>query len=274
MSLSRPAPARALRAAPSQHAPSTAAATRLLGGVGLQRRVPGAGGVPQQRRDVDPGERGGDQPERRQRAVAPTDVRGRPRTPPGSGGWRPAPAGSCRGRSRPRSWPRRVRARRSGRTASWARSCPPTWRTPGTASASGRSRPGRRRSRPRRWSRARAGSAGLHASGRFGAAPPGASEEPPIPSTTTSSIPSAATSAANSSYSACSTSMRSAIVSQPRRLATSGVPGGPQMVASPLRRRSGICCWTSSATRSSTAERSGPGMLALTGWGASVTARS
>ncbi len=66
----------------------------------------------------------------------------------------------------------------------------------------------------------------------------GASEEPPMPSSTTSlealarALPSASASIASSSA-----SMRSAIVSQPSRLAISGVPAGPHSVASCSRSR-------------------------------------
>ena len=63
----------------------------------------------------------------------------------------------------------------------------------------------------------------------------GASEEPPMPSSTASVKPSLRTSAAKASRSPSSARMRSAIVSQPSRFATSGVPGGPHSVGSPAR---------------------------------------
>ena len=65
----------------------------------------------------------------------------------------------------------------------------------------------------------------------------GASEEPPMPSSTMSRSSSSCASAANSSSAPSSPSIRSAIVSQPRRLATSGVPDG-HPTASRLRGRS------------------------------------
>ena len=108
----------------------------------------------------------------------------------------------------------------------------------------------RRRSRRRRWSRARAGGAvrprregaAQHLRRQRGAAH---AEQDDVLDPVGRPPPRRTARAASRSA-----SMRSAIVSQPSRLATSGVPAGPHRVASPLRRRAGISCSTSCATRS------------------------
>ena len=70
VSLSRPERARALRAAPSQTAPVPGDVLP----VGLQRRLPGSRGALEQRSDIDAHQRGGDDAEGGQGAVAPADV--------------------------------------------------------------------------------------------------------------------------------------------------------------------------------------------------------
>ncbi len=105
----------------------------------------------------------------------------------------------------------------------------------------------------------------------------GASEEPPIPSSTMSCISSSCTSAANSSSAPSSPSVRSAIVSQPRRLATSGVGGDPvdpHSVASPSRSRSLTRACAAAASLSSTVALSASGMRASTVRVESLTPRS
>jgi hypothetical protein len=92
----------------------------------------------------------------------------------------------------------------------------------------------------------------------------GASEEPPMPSTTTSSIPSSRTPSANASSSSTSTSIRRAIVSQPSRFAISGIPGAPHSVASPSRRRSATPCSRARASAAATPGLSASGTRACT----------
>ena len=84
----------------------------------------------------------------------------------------------------------------------------------------------------------------------------GASDEPPMPSSTTSVTPSSRTPSAKACRSSSSSRICSATVSHPRRLATSGWPAGPQSVSSlrQMRRATSSCaaCLTRCATRGST----------------------
>ena len=98
----------------------------------------------------------------------------------------------------------------------------------------------RARSSPRRSSRARAAAAPPRLRTKQRRSTSGASEEPPMPSSTTSSQAVRAHLLARTPRDRPRrSSMRSAIVSQPRRLATSGVPAGPHSVASGGRSAAG-----------------------------------
>ena len=95
-----------------------------------------------------------------------------------------------------------------------------------------------------------------------------------MPSSTTSVSPSLRTPSATRSISGSSSSIRSAIVSQPSRLATSGVPAGAHSVASGSETRSATRCSRAAARVSAIDGPSAGGSRARSVRSGSLTPRS
>jgi hypothetical protein len=102
----------------------------------------------------------------------------------------------------------------------------------------------------------------------------GASDEPPMPSSTTSWKPSSRISRAKASRSSTASSIVSTIVSHPSRLATSACPAGPQSVSSFFQMRCATSSTIARRTRSAIRGSSSSGICAWMVGGREVTIAS
>ena len=216
--------------------------------------LPGAAAPASRASHVDADQRGGHDAEGRQRAVAPADVRIAGEHLPEAvllGELLEARAGVGDRREvgaltdeRPEVREQRQRLDRAARLGGDEEQRAVAGRSP--------ARP--RGSWPRRSSRARAAPVDRASRPKQRRSTSGASEEPPMPSSTTSRRPSAATAPRTPPARRPRSRIRSAIVSQPRRSAISGVPAGPQSVASS---RASLPATSSSAARASLSATAG-----------------